>query len=343
MFFLTQSTTFIIGELAKLFGFLMNGIYNFFGNIFGIYSLGLSIIFFTIITRLLMLPFAIKQQKSMREMQVIQPEIKRIQDKYKNKKDRESQQKMQAEMSSLYQKHGVNPLGGCLPLLIQMPIIFALYSVLRNIPAYVSNIREYYDSIVTYIVEVPGYEDKLTSIVESSKLLVKDFDPTSTNKIIDALYQFQTTAWESFYTFFPTIQDQVSTQVAELDGIYYMLGINLTHNPDMMSIGALIPILNVVVAFFVTKTSMAQNQKKQGGAPSQADQTNKTMMYTMPFISGFFAMSLPAGLGLYWLLGSLFQLGQQVVINKYVENITPKNVEKKVTKSTSKSVKKKDK
>ncbi len=106
----TQSSTPIIGDLAKFFGVLMDYIYNFFGNTFGIFSLGLSIIVFTIITRLLMLPLAFKQQKSMKEMQLIQPDLKKIQDKYKNKKDQESQRKMQAEMTALYQEHGVSPL-----------------------------------------------------------------------------------------------------------------------------------------------------------------------------------------------------------------------------------------
>jgi YidC/Oxa1 family membrane protein insertase len=322
-FFLTQSSTPIIGDIARFFGFLMDGIYNFFGSNFGIYSLGLSIIVFTIITRLLMLPLAFKQQKSMKEMQVIQPEIKRIQDKYKNKKDQESQQKMQAELSALYQQHGVNPFGGCLPLLIQMPIIFSLFSVLRNIPAYIDNIKVYYINIANYIFEVPNYGEKMTSIMEDSSIIVKDFDPTVLDKVIDFLYQFQTVTWQKFYEVFPTIQDQVAAQVVELTNIYSMFGINLADKPDMMSVGVLIPVLNVVVQFFVTQTSMAQNAKKNDGPSTQAEQTNKTMMYTMPLVSGFFAMTLPAGLGLYWLIGSLFQFVQQLIINKHVHNDAP--------------------
>ena len=322
-FFLTQSSTPIIGDIARFFGFLMDGIYNFFGSNFGIYSLGLSIIVFTIITRLLMLPLAFKQQKSMKEMQVIQPEIKRVQDKYKNKKDKESQQKMQAELSALYQQHGVNPFGGCLPLLIQMPIIFSLFSVLRNIPAYIDNIKVYYVNIANYIFEVPNYGEKLTSIMDDSSIMVKNFDPSVLDKVIDLLYQFQSSTWETFYNVFPSIQTQVANQVVELNNIYSMFGINLSDKPDMMSIGVLIPLLNVAVQFLVTQTSMAQSAKKKDAPNTQAEQTNKTMMYTMPLVSGFFAMTLPAGLGLYWLVGSLFQLGQQLVINKHVHNDAP--------------------
>lgn len=314
LFFITQSTTPIIGDIAKFFGFLMDNIYNFFGSTFGVYSLGLSIIVFTIITRLLMLPLAFKQQKSMKEMQVIQPDIKKIQDKYKNKKDAESQKKQQAEMTALYQEHGVNPLGGCLPLLIQMPIIFSLFAVLRNIPAYIGNIGDYYTTIADKVMGISGYGDKLTTLMESnSALTVSKFDATIVEKVIDLLYKFQTDTWTEFYSLFPSIQVDVAAVVQELEKIYYMFGINLADKPDMLSIGVLIPVLNVVVQFLVTRSSMAKN-----AGSGQANSTNQTMMYTMPFVSGFFAMQMPAGLGLYWLVGSMFQYGQQLVINSHI-------------------------
>jgi len=314
LFFITQSTTPIIGDIAKFFGFLMDNIYNFFGNTFGFYSLGLSIIIFTIITRLLMLPLAFKQQKSMKEMQVIQPDLKKIQDKYKNKKDQESQKKQQAEMSALYQEHGVSPFGGCLPLVIQMPIIFSLFAVLRNIPAYIGNIGEYYTTIAEKVMSYSGYEDKLATLMDgNTALTVSKFDSTIIEKVIDLLYKFQTDTWTQFYGLFPDIQVPVANVVQELEKIYMMFGINLANKPDMLSIGVLIPILNVAIQFLVTKSSMAKNTGSAG-----SNQTNKTMMYTMPFVSGFFAMQMPAGLGLYWLVGSMFQLGQQLVINKHI-------------------------
>ncbi len=336
--FLTQSSVPVIGQLAKLFGILMNGIYDFMGTQFGIYSLGLSIILFTIITRLLMLPLAFKQQKSMKEMQIIQPEIKAIQDKYKNKKDQASQQKMQAEMSALYQKHNVNPFGGCLPLLIQMPIIFSLYQVLRNIPAYIGNIRSYYEVIVSYITSVSGYGDKLATLRESDRLLqqVSNFDPENTNKVIDLLYKFQTSTWEQFNNLFPTISDQVGEQVTQLNDVYTMFGINLADKPDLMTLGVLIPVLNVGIQFLVTKTSMA----RANNGNAQANSTNTTMMYMMPFVSGFFATTLPAGLGLYWLAGSVFQLGQQLVINHHIHNDKDKNSKAQAEKADRKDKKK---
>lgn len=330
---LTQSGTPVIGDIAKFFGFLMDAIYNFFGNTFGFYSLGLSIIIFTIITRLLMLPLAFRQQKSMKEMQKIQPEIKKIQDKYKNTKDQASQQKQQAELTALYQEHGVNPLGGCLPLLIQMPIIFALFSVLRNIPAYIGSIGDKYYAIVGQINSVDGYPAKFAalqgsdneaySIFQNAFQQIKDFDVTIPEKVIDVLYKFQTETWTAFYDLFGDIQGSVQPIVSELTEIYSFIGINLADRPDLMSIGVLIPVLNVVVQFLATKASMSKNQSAQGGGAAAS--TNQTMMYTMPLISGFFAIQLPAGLGLYWLMGGIFQLGQQLVINRHLHQDAEKS------------------
>ncbi|MDT2046021.1 OxaA precursor [Priestia aryabhattai] len=95
-------------------------------------SYGLSIIAVTIIIRLVLLPLILKQQKSTMAMQALRPEMEAIQKKYAGKKDPETQQKLQKEMMALYQKHQINPLGGCLPILIQMPIIFAFYNAIAR-------------------------------------------------------------------------------------------------------------------------------------------------------------------------------------------------------------------
>src|ERR671914_523018 len=107
------------------------GFFEFFSTaLAGFYALipsyGLAIILLTLGVRLLLLPLSIKQTKSMREMQAIQPEIKRLQAKHKG-----DRQKMNEEMMALYKEHGVNPLGGCLPLLMQFPVLIGLFYVVR--------------------------------------------------------------------------------------------------------------------------------------------------------------------------------------------------------------------
>ncbi|MCT4687688.1 YidC/Oxa1 family membrane protein insertase [Vallitalea sp.] len=312
---LTQSSSFIIGPIAKVFGAIMDAIYNLFSAI-GIESLGISIILFTVIIRLLMLPLAFKQQKSMIGMQKIQPKLKKIQDKYKNKKDAESQNKMRMEMSQLYQEHNVSPFGGCLPLLIQFPIIMSLFQVLRNIPAYIMSIKGIYLSIIASVRGVAGFGDYITSLNEAAKIPVKNFDIASNDKVIDLLSTFSSSDWTKFTDHFNAVGDKIAPLVTQLTDINYFLGINLADKPNLMSIGLLIPVLNVVVQFLVSKTTMSSNNRNMDEKQAA---TNKTMMYTMPLITVFFVITMPAGLGLYWLTSSSFQLVQQIVINKHLK------------------------
>lgn len=305
---LTKSETFIIGPIANIFGIIMDTIYSTLSGM-GIISLGVSIIVFTLIVRTLMLPLAFKQQKSMKEMQKIQPQLKKIQDKYKDKKDKDNQQNMQMEMNQLYQEHGVSPFGGCLPLLVQFPIIMALFQVLRNIPSYIGQVNVFYSNIATRVMGIDGAE---TSFIEwADKLLVKDFDITNINKVIDVVGKFSSAQWADFQNLFPQINDVITVNYAQITEIYTFLGINLADKPNLLSIGVLLPVLNVAIQLLVMKTS---------GTGASDNPTQKSMMYTMPLITGFFVSTMPAGLGLYWLIGSLFQYGQQVVINKHLHD-----------------------
>lgn len=313
---LTQNSTFIIGPIAQLFGIVMDTIYNVFSNI-GIESLGISIIVFTLIVRALMLPLAFKQQKSMKEMQKIQPELKKIQEKYKNKKDKESQQKYQMEMNKLYQDNGVSPFGGCLPLLIQFPIIMSLFQVLRNLPSYITSVNTLYAGIAAQIVSVANADSMLQEWAD--KVMVKGFDIGITNKIIDVLSKFSSEQWVTFTEQFSAVANNITPNLEKITETYMFVGINLADNPDLMSIGILLPVLNVVVQFLVSKSSMSASSSS-----AKQDQTQKTMMYTMPLITAFFVTTMPAGLGLYWLVSSGFQWGQQIIINRHLNGVEKK-------------------
>ena len=121
-----MNLNFIIAPLEKFFYLIHSGIHLVlpFNNI----SYGLAIIAFTAIIKLVLLPLSIKQTKSTAKMGTIQPEMKKLQEKYKN-----DPQKSQQEVMKLYKENGVNPMGGCLPMLIQMPILFALFTVFRKL------------------------------------------------------------------------------------------------------------------------------------------------------------------------------------------------------------------
>lgn len=310
---LTQNSTIIIGDIAKIFGVIMDTIYNVFSSI-GIESLGVSIIIFTILVRVLMLPLAFKQQKSMKEMQKIQPQLKKLQEKYKNKKDPEQQQKYQMEMNKLYKEHNVSPFGGCLPLLVQFPIIMSLFQVLRNIPAYIGTVKDLYSGIATNVVNAEGAGTFLTDLAASGSTAVKDFDLTNIDKVIDVIGKFSTDQWTTFIDQFGSTSSIIGQNYDKITEIYMFFGtINLADKPDLMSVAILLPVLNVVVQFMSTKASMENQSGEQ-------NQTQKSMMYTMPLITAFFVATMPAGLGLYWLASSMFQWGQQVVINKHLHS-----------------------
>lgn len=149
---LTKSNTFIIGPVAVILGIIMNGIFNFCSSVFGIENIGLCIILFTILIYVLMLPMTIKQQKFSKLSAQMNPELQKIQKKYKGKQDQVSMMKMNEETREVYAKYGVSPTGSCLPLLIQFPILFALYRVIWNVPAYVAGVKEAMMGLVNAIM-----------------------------------------------------------------------------------------------------------------------------------------------------------------------------------------------
>ena len=134
---LTQNSTFIIGQVAKILGYIMEGIFTILEKV-GLPNIGVAIILFTIVVNLLMLPLTIKQQKFSKLSAKLSPEIQEIKKKYEKRKDSDSQMAMNQEIQMVYAKYGVSPTGSCLYLLIQMPILFALYRVIYAIPAYVT-------------------------------------------------------------------------------------------------------------------------------------------------------------------------------------------------------------
>lgn len=151
--FLTSCTNFfLIRWIANILGFIMNLFYIVIDK-FGIGKISICIIVFTIIVKLVMLPINIKQQKTMKLNSVIMPEIQAIQKKYANKKDNDSMMKQQAELNAVYQKYGTSLTGGCLPMLIQFPILLALYAVMACLPNYINEIQDMYNNgVVSYVI-----------------------------------------------------------------------------------------------------------------------------------------------------------------------------------------------
>ena len=159
----------MIGWIAQLLGWIMNGIYWVLDAI-SIPNIGLAIIFYTIITYMLLTPLQIKQQKMSKMMSIIQPEIQKIQKKYNGRRDQATQMKIQEETMGLYQKYGISPTGSCLPLLIQLPILFGLYQVIYHIPGYINKVAQIFSGLADQIMKVGGAQDVLTAFAESNHI-----------------------------------------------------------------------------------------------------------------------------------------------------------------------------
>ncbi len=214
---LTQNSIPIIGWCAKLLGYVMRYLYIFLDKV-GFANIGVIIILFTLIVKLLMFPLTLKQQKFSKVSNLMNPEIQAIQKKYKNKRDNDSMMKMQEETKAVYAKYGTSPSGSCLQLLIQMPILFSLYYVISGIPAYVPEVKDLYQPVSTVIMEnyeefnymedaykeflideddknavIPDYVNALISVNDS-------FTKNDNNRIIDNLARLQNDKWEDLDT-----------------------------------------------------------------------------------------------------------------------------------------------
>lgn len=353
---LTQSTTPIIGQVAWLLGKLMDGIFNVLSGAFGIENIGLCIILFTIIIYTFMIPLTIKQQKFSKLSAVMNPELQAIQKKYKNKRDQESMLKMQEEMKMVYDKYGTSQMGGCLQLLIQFPILLGLWKVIQNIPAYVGGVKDMYMPLVNGIMATDGYQKVMEKIGSASPILVNPdkFDYTKTNTIVDVLYKFQTSTWETLKDKFPDLSSLIDSTSEQISHINNFLGANISDAPanlmmDGFKTGAILVAIVAIMIPVLAGLTQWLNFKLMPQAPGMDDRDNpmansmKTMNMIMPLFSVFMCFTMPAGLGLYWIFSAICRSVQQVVINKYLDRmdmdeLVKKNMEKAKKKYEKKKV-----
>lgn len=309
-------------------GFIMNAIYEFF-NLFGIQNIALTIIIFTFFVRALMLPLTIKQQKFTKMSSVMNPELQKIQAKYKGKKDQASLQKQQLETQAVYQKYGANPTSGCLPLLITLPIMFALYAVIYNIPAYVNQVYKLYEGIANQVLVTPDYLSLLTTLgetIKNSRLKIPT-DMTTARSVVDVLKYFTQDTWTAFATSFPDIQNAaasgsltVAESINKLASINSFLGFNIANAPGMKLTPALIiPVLAGGLQYIQGKQVSVKNKDMNKDNPMAS--TMNSMNIIMPIMSAFFCITFPIGVGIYWIASSLFAIVQQFFVNKYMDRI----------------------
>lgn len=359
----------ILGPIAKLLGILMDWIYSGISNITGgrVESVVLSIVIITIIIYMCLLPLTIKQQKFSKLSQKMQPEMQAIQAKYKNKKDQASMMAMQEETQLLYQKYGISPMGSCVQMLIQMPILFALYRVFYNIPAYLSGVKSSFTGLVDSIQQTSGYQNTLVSLMEkynvvtssglnasnaASKLADASGD-TLSNYIIDILYKLPSKGWDALMDgkFFDGIQSAVEKTHDALLHFNYFLGLNIsdtpwyiiksnfTDKPDKWLLFVILALLIPVLSYLTQMLNIKLMPQATNGNDQVANQM-KMMNLMMPLMSLFICFTVPVGLGIYWICSALVRGIQQVFVNRHIENL---DLEAVMAKNEEKAKKKREK
>jgi YidC/Oxa1 family membrane protein insertase len=324
--FLAQTTNFILKPLAWVLSFVIDLIYNGVVAMTTTQALGITVILFTLIMRVILFPLSLKQQRSSRKMQRLQPKIQRIQDKYKNKTDPESSRMMQMEMQDLYKENKTSPFSGCLPMLIQFPIIFVLFEILRNLAFYITDYGAYFDTLATQVMNIAEYQTLLQDNFAEVIKQIQKFDITTFDSIKDLLAHFTSENWTQLYELIPALANnaQFTDIVDTTQKLNSFIGFNLTESGSLGFPDIIWPLLAGGTTWLQSWLMNKANEKRTiaaGGDPKKnsSNQTMKTMNVVMPLMTAFFVITMPLGIGLYWIAGNIFSILQQLLIDVIVD------------------------
>lgn len=264
----------MIQAIASVLGYIIRFFYDLVGQNYFI-----TILLFTLFTKVVLFPLAWIQIKSMEKMNKMSVKQKEIQDKYKNDKEKQTQ-----ELMNLYKENKVNPLSGCLPLIIQIPIILAMFYIVKQPLTYIVQTPQ--EEIKIYTQQLLNKEDVNEKEMQANELLIAKEHNLINMQVIPGI----------------NLGD-VPSNVFSKD-----------ENKKASPISLAIPILTFIVSFLLNKYSQKNTQQ----TPEQAEM-QKTANLMMPLMSAFFSYAMPLALGVYWLFGSMLQFVQQFIINKIVK------------------------
>ncbi len=287
------------------FGFLFRILFDFVGNY------GLALVIFTLFFRVILLPSAVKQQKSSAKTVRLQPKLKRIREKYQDYAPQERQQRIQAETSELYQKEGYSAMGGgCAPLLFQLPILWGLYGIIRMPLTHVLNIsKEAVTALTGALQSLPEFAEQSARSVAYAESYVITF----IDKIVAAN---------------PEIAATYADAVAKIEGFdFTIFGINLGTIPDIGVFKAwaastteakllvFIPIISALTSLLTSV--LTQYRQKKANPNMENQQMMGCMMLSMPLMSLWFTFQFPAGMGMYWILSNLLAFFQTLIVGHF--------------------------
>ncbi len=336
----------ILGPIARVLGWIMNWIYVFMTDVCGIENISLTIIIFTIVIYMCLFPITYQQQKFSKLSMKMQPELQKVQKKYQGKKDQASMQAMQNETQAVYQKYGVSPTGSCVYMLINFPILLALYRVFYNVPAYLGSVKSQFSALVDGIMATSDYQNIMAKFVEEVNLKTVRVDFTATdhtvlsNYIVDTLYAMNSSGWELLKDKFSGLTDVIVSTQEHISKINNFIGINISDTPLnviktsmgnhaylMVILALLIPVTSYLTQVLNIKL-MPQATANGGDNDAVAAQMN-TMNKIMPLFSLVFCFTVPVGLGIYWIISALVRTIQQICLNKHFEKIDLDDIIKK--------------
>ncbi len=324
-----------MGTILRLIGKLFGGVMLYIYNTIGVHNYALSLVLMTVIYKVLLLPISINQSKSTLKMQELQPELQRIQERYKNDKER-----LQEEQAKFYQEKGYNPMKGCLPMLIQFPIIIALFYVIRMPMAYMLKTPATAVSYMAIESVDKGYltENNLKNITfkdlendeisieylqETYQQLTKK-DPYIEIKILEI-----TNRHPEMIEANPYLSREQMDVLQGLDlrlfkifnlGVKPTFDINLIKQDPATHLPPLILLLLAVATTYVTSSLLMGKQqskaKDKDGNPVNAGCSGKAMALLSPIMTLVIGFQTPSGLSVYWTINNVLSFAQQTALNK---------------------------
>lgn len=311
--------------ISDVFQYLLDGLGWVLARIYDVVpNYGLAIIILTILIRFVLFPLGVKQIKSMQHMQAIQPRVKEIQKKYKNNK-----QKSQEETMKLYKEAGVNPLGGCLPVIAQFPILISMYAVIRapGLEAAKYQERPAYEVVNNHLpVDSQLFADTIQH--EHTSLLIVNLQCSASQAGSEA--QINDTSKEPVKAGEPLLNDDGQPLVGD-DGQGFTSKSALDCGDSPTDKIAYIALLG----FMILTTFFQQRQMQKSSPPGAASQQQQAIMKIMPLFFGFIGFTFPAGLVVYWTTSNLFQIGQQTLLLR-AGHIGPDALEKRMAEQRAK-------
>lgn len=263
----------MLQAIASFLGMIIRFIYNLVNHNYFV-----SILLFTILTKLILLPLTLSQIKSTKKIQEVTPLDQKIREKYKNDKE-----KMAEELTKLYSEHKFNPLGGCLPLLIQFPIIIAMFLIVKQPLTYITQTP--HEEIVEYTKQILQKDEVTDNEVQSNEIVIAQDKNLIDMKLIGNV----------------NLGDVPSNSFSKDEA------------KRVSKWTLLIPVLSFIFSLFQSKL---QQRSTQMSAEQQDMQ--KSMNLMLPILSAFIAYTWPITLGIYWLFGNILGILQQILIDKVI-------------------------